>query len=119
MTHDQIITLIATNADVARCYKRATESLATVVANEKRVVVNVVGRWARGMDIRSAQRDSVEFCRSVSCARGDTTAEGRVSAAGAAVLFLAAYEDALRGVAAPEGRDAALLADLKIGAGID
>ncbi len=60
----------------------------------------------------------IEFCRSVSRARGDTTADGRVSAAGAAMLYLAAY-DALRGVTAPEGRDAALLADIRTGAGIN
>jgi len=118
LTHDQITNLIATNTDVARCYKRAAECLATVVANEKRVA-SIFGRWALRMDISSAQRAGMEFCRSVSRARGDTTADGRVNAAGAAVLYLAAYHDALRGVAAPEGRDAALLADIKIGAGID
>src|SRR5947208_6438312 len=117
MTHDEVANLIATDADVARCYKRATECFATVFANENRAV-SIFGRWAFKMDISSAQRAGIEFCRSVSRARGDTTGEGRVGAAGAAMLYLAAYDDALRGVTAPEGRDAALLADFKSGAGV-
>jgi hypothetical protein len=45
------------------------------------------------------------------------TAEGRINAAGAAMLYLVAYDDSLRGVTPPEGRDAALLADLRASAG--
>jgi hypothetical protein len=93
MTHDEVATLIATDADVARCYKRATECFATVVANENRAV-SIFGRWAFKMDIRSARSASLEFCRSVSRARTDMTADGRIKAGHAALLYLAAYDDA-------------------------
>jgi hypothetical protein len=118
MTNDQIATLIDTNADVARCYSKAAECIATVVANEARVA-SIFGRWALKMDVSSAQRATMEFCRSVCRARGDSTADGRVRAAGAALRYLAAHEDALRGITAPEDRDAALLADLKTAAGVE
>jgi hypothetical protein len=118
MTHDEVATLIATDADVARRYKRATECIATVVANENRAV-SIFGRWAFKMDLSNAERASLEFCRSVSQARTDMTADGRINAAHTALLYLATYDDALRGVTAPEGRDAALLANMKSAAGVD
>jgi len=100
-THDQIVRLIATNADVARCYQRAAECLTTVYANEKRVV-SVFGRWAIKMDIKSAERVGLDFCRA--CARavdvvgldGAATEAAHVGAAQAAVLYLTALEDDLR-----------------------
>jgi hypothetical protein len=118
MTQDEVATLIATDADVARCYKWATECIATVVANENRAV-SIFGRWAFKMDLSSAERAGLDFCRSVSRARADMTADGRINAGHAALLYLAAYDDALRGVTAPEGRDAAVLAAIKSGAGVD
>ena len=118
MTRDQVADLINTNADVARCYKKAADDLATVVAHEKRVA-SILGRWALRLDVGSAQRSGVEFCKCVSRACPNTTTDGRVAAAGAALLYLAAYEDSLRGVTAPERRDAGLLADLKVAPGID
>ena len=118
MTRDQVAGLIDTNADVARCYRKAAADLATVVAHEKRVA-SVFGRWALRMDISRAQRSGMEFCKSVSRACPSATHDGRIAAAGAALLYLAADEDTLRGVVAPEHRDAGLLANLRVAAGID
>ena len=96
MTRDQVADLINTNADVARCYKKAADDLATVVAHEKRVA-SIFGRWALRLDVGSAQRSGVEFCESVSRACPNTTTDGRVAAAGAALIYLAAYEDSPQG----------------------
>jgi hypothetical protein len=100
-THDQIVRLIATNADVARCYKSAAECLITVYANEKRVV-SVFGRWAIKMDIKSAQRAGLDFYRA--CARAvdvvgldsAATEAARGGAARAAELYLTSLEENLR-----------------------
>ena len=116
MTRDQVADFINTNANVARRYKKAADDLATVVAHEKRVA-SIFGRWALRLDVCNAQRSGVEFCKSVSRASLNTTTDGRVAAAGAALLYLAAHEDSLRGVTAPERRDAAPLADLEVAAG--
>ena len=94
MTRDQVADFINTNANVARRYKKAADDLATVVAHEKRVA-SIFGRWALRLDVCNARRSGVEFCKSVSRASLNTTTDGRVAAAGAALLYLAAHEDSL------------------------